>query len=163
MLNYIKVLILFLLTVIIVIVLANNYKDRVNYERSNQDIMGFLSSIKYDEFASYLIEHRDGYIYIAQSSDTSLDSFKSEFKKYLLEEELEKYFVYLDSANYNDNDFDKFKSDYFISDLKDIKNFTHSILAIKDGNVVAILSEEGNTMNIDSVMMFINKYQVIND
>ena len=73
-LDYIKVLILTIFTVVVVLILANCYIKRNNYERENDDIMNFLSNIKYEELSNYLVEHHDGYIYMSPSSDSTFIS-----------------------------------------------------------------------------------------
>lgn len=161
--NYIKVFILFLLTFVIVLVLANNYEKKVQYERSNDDIINFLPSVKYEELSSYLMEHRDGYIYIASSLDVSLDSFKKEFKDYLLEEELENYFIYLDSSTYSDNDYTALRENIFSSDLQNTKIVVPNIFAVKNGEIVAVLYDDDHSIEIDDVKSFVNNYQVTND
>ena len=52
--NYIKVLILSAITVLVVLLLANFYIEKKQYERANQDVMGFLDTIKYEELNEYL-------------------------------------------------------------------------------------------------------------
>ncbi len=155
-LNYVKVLILAIVTVLIVLVLANHYTKKNNYERENDDIMNFLSNIKYEELSSYLVEHQDSFIYMAPSSDSSLDELEKELKDYIVTNELEKEFVYLDSSNITSDIYDELKNNYFSSSLKSIElGSTPTLLAVNDQEVVAILN---SNLNIEYVQEFVNTY-----
>lgn len=157
-LNYVKVLILTIITVLIVLILANNYTKKNNYERENDDIMNFLSSIKYEELSNYLVEHHDSFIYIAPSSDSSLDEFEMELKDYIVTNELEKEFVYLDSSNITSDVYDELKANYFSSSLKSVElGSTPTLLAVNDQEVVAVLNSD---LNVESVQEFVNTYGV---
>lgn len=158
-LNYIKVLILAIFTVLVVLILANNYVKRSNYERENDDVMNFLSNIKYEELSNYLIEHHDGYIYMAPSSDSTLDEFEEQFKNYLVTNELEKEFVYLDSSNITSDMYADFVNNYFSSSLSNVTlSSIPTLLVVREQKVVAVL---GSDLTIDSVQNFVNTYEVL--
>lgn len=162
MFNYVKVFILFAITVLVVLILAKNYKEKVQYDRANQDIMSFLSNIKYEELENYLVENHDGFIYMASSSDALLDSFEKELKDYILSDELEKIFVYLDSSEYSVDMYTKLQNSFFSSDLS--KQVTLSdqpnVFFVKDGKIVAILYATPTTITLGDVKNFVNMNEV---
>lgn len=162
MANYVKVIILCLVTVVLVLIISNNYKKKMQYERASQDVMSFLSNVKYEELSNYLIESHDGFIYMASSSDSSLDDFETEFKKYILEEELEKYFVYLDSSNYSREMYTNLQKSFFTSELSKqvLLNGKPNIFSIKDGKIVAVLYLTPSDISLEDVKTFVNMHGV---
>ena len=48
--------ILFVITIFVVLILSNNYKQKIKYNRTNDHVMNFLSNVKYDELESYGVE-----------------------------------------------------------------------------------------------------------
>lgn len=156
--NYIKVLLLTIFTVVLVLILANVYTNKNNYERENSDIMNFLSKISYEDLTNYLVENQDGFIYMSSSSDASLDEFEEDLKNYILNNELDKVFVYLDSNEFNDDTYKSLKNNYFSSKLSNIQlNSKPTVLVIRDQKIVDILNED---ITIEKVSVFVASNEV---
>ena len=156
--NYIKVFILSVVTIFLVLVLANFYNNKRQYERANDDVMGILSNIKFEELNEYLTENSDGFIYISSSIDTSLDSFESKFKEYIVNEELDKYFVYIDSSVFSATTYSELKSLYFASNVKDVSLGRANLLSVHNGKITSILLVDVN--NFEEVNTFIRMHEV---
>lgn len=160
--NYVKVVILFVITIILVFVLADNYKQKIQYERANNNNMSFLSTIKYEELNNYLIENHNGFIYIASSSDASLETFEKSFKEYILDKELEHDFVYLDSSNYSSKIYTEIAEKYFSPRLRREQvylNYQPNILYIEDGVIYDALYKNESKIVLQNVIDFVNKYE----
>lgn len=158
MINYIKVLLLFIVTIVLVVVLANFYTKRNNYNRENSDVMNFLSVVKYDDLSNYLVENQNVFIYMAPSNNSNLDDFESSLKDYILSEELEKDFVYLDSSNFKFENYELLKQNYFSKSLLDSKveiDSRSAILVVNNEKIVEVLNEN---LTIESVKTLINAY-----
>lgn len=158
MINYIKVLLLFIVTIVLVVVLANIYTKRNNYNRENSDVMNFLSVVKYDDLENYLVENQNVFIYMAPSNNSNLDDFESSLKDYILSEELEKDFVYLDSSNFKFENYELLKQNYFSKSLLDNKvqiDSRSAILVVNNEEIVEVLNEN---LTIESVKTLINTY-----
>lgn len=156
--NYIKVLLLSIVTVVLVIVLANMYTKRNNYSRENSDVMNFLLVVKYDDLANYLVENQNIFIYMAPSSNLSLEKFELELKDYILNEDLEKNFVYLDSSTFSSNDYNILKENYFSDELlKDdiVVDDNVTIFVVNNQKIVEVLNDN---VTIESVKSFVNSY-----
>lgn len=161
MINYIKVLILAIVTVLLVIVLTNLYNDKRKYELSNDDVMSFLSAVKYDELREYLVENTDGFIYVASSTDTTLDSFELNFKDYILNDDLDKDIVYLDSSNFSTDMYNELKKNYFADNLSiDNEIGKSTLFAIRDGKIIAVLNINCNDVTLNDVKYFVSNYEV---
>lgn len=160
--NYIKVFILCVVTVFVVLLLANVYVDKRQYERANEDVMSFLDTIKYDEMDEYLIENASGFIYISSSSDATLDSFELKLKTFILENELEEDFAYFDSNHESVNIYDKLKTSYYNDSLsKDTKLDAANLFAVHNGKVLAVLAINSDTVSIEDVMEFVQRFGVV--
>ncbi len=155
--NYVKVFILFAITLLVCNVLYNNYKSKKEFENAKSNY--FDQNIKVDELTSFLKEYRDGYIYMAPSD--SLDkNFIDEIKNIINEYDLEHDFVYLDNYNFNELDYEIIKSN--LSDKNISFNTTSNIFYINDGLIVDVYSNP-NMNEIDSLRKFIDNNQVKND
>lgn len=163
--NYIKVFILFVITIFTVLILSNNYKQKMQYERTNDDVMSFLSNVKYDELESYLVENYDGFIYMAPSTDISLESFEKSLKEYILSEELEKVFVYLDNSDYSSDMYNTLKKSFFLPSLASQVTLSNepNVFAVKDGKIVSVLYMTPNNISLEDIQKFINANEVEND
>ena len=161
--NYVKVIILCLATIFIVMILANNYKKKIQYERANQDVMGFLSILKYEELSNYLVENHDGFIYMASSADLSLEEFEESLKNYILEEDLEKYFVYLDSSDFSYDMYQNIQNSFFTSDLSKQNSLNNQpyILSMQDGKIESVFCITLSSTTLNDIKNFVNINGVI--
>lgn len=160
--NYIKVFLLFALTVVVCIILSNNYKNKKAYERESEHIQSFLSNVKYDELQNYLTENHDGYIYIASSNDTSLETFENELKSLIVEKDLEREFVYLDNSSFDDAVYKKIEDNF--SDTLRKRNVSlpkcPNVLFVKDGKIHDMLYTTNTSILLENVQTFIEQHQV---
>lgn len=157
--NYIKVFLLSIVTVTIVFILANNYQQKVLYEREHP--LQMLSNIKIDELESYLLETNDVYIYMASSSDLELEPFEKQLKEYITNNELDKEFIYLDIDNYSHNQFNQLKEILFSEELKKrdiILDNCPNILVIQEGKAQDILYSNCISIDMETVKEFMNGY-----
>ena len=161
--NYIKVAILFIITIILAFVLAENYKQKMKYEKSNNNNMSFLSTIKYEELDNYLVENHNGFIYIASSVDDSLGSFEESFKEYILDKELEHNFIYLDSSDYSSKIYAEIAEKYFSPKLRREQSYLGyqpNVLYIENGFISDSLYKNESKITLQNVIDFVNKYEV---
>lgn len=159
--NYIKVLILSVTTILVVLLLANFYTEKRQYERANEDVMGFLDTIKYEELNEYLVENTNGFIYISSSSDVFLDDFELELKNLILSHELEEEFVYIDSVEFSEKIYKDLKDTCFANNLsKETELGRANLFALRNGKIDAILQVNGDVVNLNDILSFINRHEV---
>ena len=95
---------------------------------------------------------------MAPSNNSNLDDFESSLKDYILSEELEKDFVYLDSSNFKFENYELLKQNYFSKSLLDNKvqiDSRSAILVVNNEEIVEVLNEN---LTIESVKTLINTY-----
>lgn len=147
--NYIIALLISIITIILVLIISNYYKNRQEYEN---DVMSFLSEIKIEELDNFIIENHDVMVYLVNDSDTNFKYLQSQVKKIVTENDYTKDIVYLDLKNQRIQT--AINKKYFDSSVEDIEMIPNTLLLIKEGKVVKILKIDDK--NIKDLKNFIN-------
>lgn len=124
--NYFILAAIILLSGIIVIYIANMYKNKKDYEK--EIVMSFLKEIYAKDFDNYIIENPDSIIYV---SDASNEELETELKKYIIEKDYTQDIVYIDLNKINTD---------FVKTLKKYSNLINDkipdVLIVKNGKIV---------------------------
>ncbi len=124
--NYFILALIIILSGIIVIYIANMYRNKKDYE--NEDTMSFLKEIYAKDFENFIIENPDSIVYINNSFDETLTL---ELKKYIIERDYIQDIIYIDLNKIN-VDFVNVLKKY--SSLIDDK--IPNVLIIKSGKII---------------------------
>ena len=133
--NYFILVAIIILSGIIVIYIANMYRNKKDYEK--EDTMSFLKEIYAKDFENFIIENPDSIVYINNTFDESLTL---ELKKYIIERDYIQDIVYIDTNKIN-IDFVNVLKKY--SSLIDDK--LPNVLIIKGGKIINMLYIEEDT------------------
>ena len=133
--NYFILAAIIILSGIIVIYIANMYRNKKDYEK--EDTMSFLKEIYAKDFENFIIENPDSIVYINNTFDESLTL---ELKKYIIERDYIQDIVYIDTNKIN-IDFVNVLKKY--SSLIDDK--LPNVLIIKGGKIINMLYIEEDT------------------
>lgn len=133
--NYFILAAIIILSGIIVIYIANMYRNKKDYEK--EDTMSFLKEIYAKDFENFIIENPDSIVYINNTFDESLTL---ELKKYIIERDYIQDIVYIDTDKIN-IDFVNVLKKY--SSLIDDK--LPNVLIIKGGKIINMLYIEEDT------------------
>lgn len=133
--NYFILATIIILSGIIVIYIANMYRNKKDYEK--EDTMSFLREIYAKDFENFIIENLDSIVYI---SDASNETLELELKKYIIEKDYIQDIVYIDTNKIN-IDFVNVLKKY--SSLIDDK--LPNVLIIKGGKIINMLYIEEDT------------------
>lgn len=133
--NYFILAAIIILSGIIVIYIANMYRNKKDYEK--EDTMSFLREIYAKDFENFIIENPDSIVYINNTFDESLTL---ELKKYIIERDYIQDIVYIDTNKIN-IDFVNVLKKY--SSLIDDK--LPNVLIIKGGKIINMLYIEEDT------------------
>lgn len=124
--NYFILAAIILLSGIIVIYIANMYKNKKDYEK--EIVMSFLKEIYAKDFDNYIIENPDSIIYV---SDASNEELETELKKYIIEKDYTQDIVYIDLNKINTD---------FVKTLKKYSNLINDkipdVLIVKNSKIV---------------------------
>ena len=133
--NYFILAAIIILSGIIVIYIANMYRNKKDYEK--EDTMSFLKEIYAKDFENFIIENPDSIVYINNTFDESLTL---ELKKYIIERDYIQDIVYIDTNKINID---------FVNTLKKYSNLINdkmpNVLIIKSGKIINIFYVEEDT------------------
>lgn len=163
--NYYILAIIAIVTIGLVFYLASWYQDSQANKPGVSVLSGTVSEVKADELSNYLLDNPNIVIYFASSKDEKSKDFEKEFKKYLLKEEINNEFIYLDISGINDNSFYKdFVDKYYDADLKN-KNISldyfPNMVLVKDGKAKDVLVKYDSTIELGEVEEFLKRHEVI--
>lgn len=144
--NYIIAAVISVLTLVIVLVLANYYQQQKAYQNEANTPMGFLSEIKSEELDNFLIENHDVMIYLA-NSDIDNSKLQNKVKKIITKSEYSNDIVYLNMKNLTEDFYTTFATKYFSDSLVNTNMTSDSLLIIKEGKVINIINITANNLS----------------
>lgn len=159
--NFLLLGIIAIVTILLVLyanmLFINNNKDAVSLTTK------YLFEIKQNDFEDYITDNSDAIIYIARGKDVTLRNFEGKFVDLINDKELSKEIVYLNTDEINKNFFESLKQ-YYSESLKEenpIISAKANLLIIKDRKIESILYTETKTIQIEDVLEFLEKNDVI--
>lgn len=159
--NFLLLGIIAIVTILLVLyanlLFINNNKDAVSLTAK------YLFEIKQNDFEDYITDNSDAIIYIARGKDVTLRNFEGKFVDLINDKELSKEIVYLNTDEINKNFFESLKQ-YYSESLKEenpIVSEKANLLIIKDRKIESILYTESKTIQIEDVLEFLEKNDVI--
>ena len=162
--NYIIFLILTFFTVFVVFFITKIYKQNIEYNNQNNNIMSFLSEVKKEEFNTYILENHDAIIYLSSSIKKENEDFERELRRYIKNKNLVKNVVYLDVNALDDKFYQDLKDNYLSKKLKeqdvDLK-VVPNLFVFKDEKIVSVLYRNNpSKLNPKVATEFINNYWI---
>ena len=157
--NYIKLILIMVITLVAVFLLRNVYLRDKLYEESTPLIRNYiLSEVNSNEIYNYVRENDEPIIYICTSNNKTCRDFEKEFGPYLKDNGLERKITYLNLNNLK-------KKSSFIKEFNkfyDTKVLGYpSIILFEEGKVKDILTVKvDNELSFDKVKEFWNKNSI---
>lgn len=153
--NYVKVFLICCITVILVVVVFNNYKNREAYELNTNDVMSTLYEVKAEELSNYLLENREIILYISSSAVTENQTFEKKLIKYIIDNDFDKDVIYLNTKDFSDYSS---ISNNFTEELKkqDIDYTSPNLLLVENGVVTDVLYRQNKQVTVDDIVDFKN-------
>lgn len=150
--NYIKSLILIIITVVLTIFLANNYKARKEYESNINITMSFLTTVDASNIEEYLIENHDVIMYLSNSSDESLKEYEETLKKLIIKKELEKDIIYFDTKDLDEEYLKNLFQSYTSDNLENINIIEPNLLIFDNGKINKILYKDKQILRATDIV-----------
>lgn len=161
--NYIILAVVLILSIILVIYFYMWYNA---YEESKLNTMimdKYLQVINYNELNNYLVENKDAVIYSSVLEDQKIRHFEKKFKNIIIKNSLNNDILYLDlTEELKDKNITKDIKETYNINNQDIAN-TPSIMIFKDGNLYSIYNIKDNNYNINNLVDYLEKEDIIND
>ena len=154
--NYIKLFVLFVVTVLVVLFLRNLYLGKQNYKLKIPVISETVQQeINQNEIYNYVRENPNALIYVGTASDSDCRTFEIDFNQIIKNNKLEEEITYLNLEKEKGmkkffQEFNKFYGSF-------LRKYP-SIVAFKDGKVEEILEVPvGNQYSSSIVQEFLNR------
>jgi hypothetical protein len=160
--NYFIFAAIAILSFVIVFNLAKIYKDIKN-EKNTSEINLTIFEVLESEIDEFLTENDSKIIYFAYSQNKDILDFEEDLKKYVVKNQIENNFVYLDLSKTSLNFQTSFSKSYLKNDFKDIKLEYPNMIYFKDGVAASALYFLETEINIEDVKLFIEQIEELND
>lgn len=160
--NYVKLAIVFLITIFVVFLMRNWYISGRNYELNIPIIRDTLiSEINTDEVYNYIRENENAILYIGVVDDENCRSFEKEFNLIISDKKLEDTITYLNITKSNNKkkfiqEFNKFYDTNLLG--------YPSLVIFEEGEVKTVLTvKNGKSLDINNVIDFLDSNHVVSE
>ena len=153
--NYIILAVVFLLCMGLIIYLCKCYKVYDEYQKETPVIRGALQEIVNDDLEHYVLDNPSALIYVCTSKDDICRDFEKDFKKFVIQQELNDDIVYLNTTGLDQNEFvDEFNKKYNYK--RELTTNYPAFVLFENGKIVSILQgTEGKKLTVTKVKHFL--------
>ena len=118
----------------------------------------YFSVINYNELENYLVENKDTVVYVSVLENNTIRIFEREFLDSINDYSLKNSILYMDLTH-------ELKNDSIVNHLNKKYNLYNvpSIIIFEDGNVEDIYDISSNFYDVNNLISFLKKEEVIND
>lgn len=160
--NYIILAVTLIITVILVIYF---YLWQKAYEESKKNIIimdEYIQKINYNELSNYLIENKSTVIYSSVVGSQKTSNFEKKFVKVIQDNSLKNSILYLDLTEVVKN---KTIKKELLEKYPELNNNIKDplIIIFNNDKVIRIYNIKDNNYNIDSLIEFLEKEEIIYD
>ena len=106
--NYIIISVILIISVAIVVYLANWYQTTNMYYKNISIIADFIKEVKVSEIDNYITENPDFVIYLANKNEILNVKFEKSLKKLITKNDLQKQFIFVDKSAFDNENFREF-------------------------------------------------------
>ena len=156
--GYIKVILIFVVTIFVILLLRNWYLSGVNYQL-NTPIIGnvLVQEINTEEVYNYIRENENAILYVGVVNDQNCRKFEEEFQNVVTERQLENSITYLNlTKESNVTKFIKEFNKFYDTDLLGYP----SLVIFQDGKVLDVLTvSTGGTLSKEKAIEFLDRHQ----
>lgn len=156
--NYIILAVIVFATFALLYFFVSYYNKRKMYESSIHTRMSFLSEVKESEIQNYILDNHDAIIYISDSTNTNYQTFETQLKKLMLEENLTKDVIYMDMYKTGSDFFSNFQKEFMIGNFQLDTLVYPNVLVVSDGVVTSALYLSEQEKNPRDVINFVKEY-----
>lgn len=160
--NYIILAVTLIITVILVIYF---YLWQKTYEESKKNTIimdEYIQKINYNELSNYLIENKSTVIYSSVVGSQKTSNFEKKFVKVIQDNSLKNSILYLDLTEVVKNKTNKKE---LLEKYPELNNNIKDplIIIFNNDKVIRIYNIKDNNYNIDSLIEFLEKEDIIYD
>lgn len=156
--GYIKIILIFAVTIFAILLLRNWYLSGINYQL-NTPIIGnvLVREINTEEVYNYIRENENAILYVGVVNDSNCRKFEEDFQEVVKERHLENSITYLNlTKESNVTKFIKEFNKFYDTDLLGYP----SLIVFENGKVIEALTvSTGGTLSTEKAVEFLDKYQ----
>lgn len=156
--GYIKIALIFVVTIFAILLLRNWYLSGINYQL-NTPIIGnvLVQEINTEEVYNYIRENENAILYVGVVNDQNCRKFEEEFQNVVTERQLENSITYLNlTKESNITKFIKEFNKFYDTDLLGYP----SLVVFQDGKVLDVLTAStGGTLSKEKAVEFLDQHQ----
>lgn len=137
--NYVIVVIMAIVVIALVFYLAKLYTN-ATLNKNSSVISNYLSNVTLEGMDNYLLENPDIIVYWADREDLTNEKFEKQLKKYIVKNNLQKYFVFVDIKDIDVKEIESISNKYLSKKIKNVNLETKpSLLIIEDSKIVEVV------------------------
>jgi len=158
--NYILLGIIIIFTIMFVLYARGWYITAEEYYKNNSVILDTVSEINSGEITNYAVDNPSFILYVASGNNANIKQFEKEFKKFILQNDLNNRVLYLNLTNVNVNEFNEQLNALTTKNVRSTLTDQNSsaIYIFHNGKIVKVL--DSNT-NIDNINIVFHGYGMI--
>ncbi len=163
--NYIILAVVLVVTVIAVFYARSWYLETKSVTVNSSQMLEVVKEIHQEELENYTLENPRFILYVASSQDKSISEFEKELKRMIISEELENYFLYLNSDEIQKSKLNKTLIEMAknASVRKDISNADEvSLYIVETGRITKVISN-AEKLSAPEIRNTLTKYGVIDN
>ena len=149
--NYVILGIILIFSVITILIINNWLSSMNDQEKEKSIVAEIIHEIKTDDIDNYMLENPDFIVYMASRDNCTNISFEKKFKKFLIDNDLEKEIVFINLDEIDSKTYSQFIQKYY--DGPNMPVFTNSIIVVEEQKVRDILNSE--KFKIEEVKKFL--------
>ena len=153
--GYIKIALIFVVTIFAILLLRNWYLSGINYQL-NTPIIGnvLVQEINTEEVYNYIRENENAILYVGVVNDQNCRKFEEEFQNVVTERQLENSITYLNLTK--ESNITKFIKEFYDTNLLGYP----SLVVFQDGKVLDVLTvSTGGTLSKEKAVEFLDQHQ----
>lgn len=161
--NYILLAVILIISIILVIYFYMWYNTYEENKLNTKIMDNYLQVINYNELNDYLVENKAAVIYSSVLKNQEIRNFEKKFKNIISKYSLNSTILYLDlTTELEDKKMKKEIKEKYYLENKDITSVP-SIIIFKEGKLYDIYDIKASNYNINSLVEYLEKEEIIND
>lgn len=137
--NYVIVFLMAIVVMGLVFYLAKLYTN-ANLNKKSSLMSEYLFNVTLEEMNNYLLENPNIIIYWANNEDLTNEKFEKQLKKYIVKNNLQKNFVFVNTNNISSKQIETISNKYLSDKIKNINLKTMpTLLIVEDGKIVEVI------------------------
>lgn len=158
--NYIKLLIIIIISIMVMLLICNIYKNYKKDITNKSYISKYVSKIEYKELPNTIMELKsNSFIYLSYTGSENVYNFEKKIKKILKQNDLEDSLIYVDCTLLLNQDYSVKNLDKIIS-VGNKKIILPAIIYFKDNEPIDYIDSTDGIITSDKFQQLLDKFEL---